>query len=51
MVLQTVRFCCLLFAAFALAPSLAHLLELPNKIHLPAEDYLRVQQIYRGWAC
>lgn len=50
MVLQTVLFCCLLFAALALAPSVAHLLELPNKIHLPAEDYLRVQQIYRGWA-
>ena len=28
---------------------LAHLYELPNKIHLPAADYLTVQQNYRGW--
>ena len=29
---------------------MAHLLELPNKINLSREDYLKVQQIYRGWA-
>jgi hypothetical protein len=29
---------------------MAHLLELPNKIRLSREDYLTVQQIYRGWA-
>lgn len=29
---------------------MAHLLELPNKINLSREDYLRVQKIYRGWA-
>ena len=29
---------------------MAHLLELPNKINLSREDYLTVQQIYRGWA-
>lgn len=28
---------------------MAHLLELPNKINLSREDYLTVQQIYRGW--
>jgi hypothetical protein len=28
----------------------AHLLELPNKMELSREDYLTVQQIYRGWA-
>jgi hypothetical protein len=33
-----------------LAPALAHLLELPNKIGLSRDDYLTVQQIYRGWA-
>jgi hypothetical protein len=38
-----------LFAALALAPSLAHALELPNKINLPRNEYLTVQQIYRGW--
>jgi len=48
--LTTARFLSLLFAALALAPAMAHLLELPNKIHLSADDYLTVQQIYRGWA-
>lgn len=47
--LRIVSFIGLLFTALALAPSLAHLLELPNKIYLSAEDYLTVQQIYRGW--
>jgi ABC-type cobalamin transport system permease subunit len=44
------RFSSLLFATLALAPALAHLLELPNKIGLSRDDYLIVQQIYRGWA-
>ncbi len=48
--LNTMRFMSLLFTALALAPALAHLLELPNKINLSGEDYLTVQQIYRGWA-
>lgn len=39
-----------LFKALALAPGMAHLLELPNKIHLPREEYAVVQQIYRGWS-
>jgi hypothetical protein len=47
---MTAPFSALLFAALALAPAMAHLLELPNKIGLPAETYLAVQQIYRGWA-
>jgi hypothetical protein len=34
----------------ALAPALAHSLELPNKIDLSREDYLTIQQGYRGWA-
>ena len=46
---RTVYFLSLLFAALALAPAMAHLLELPNKIDLSREDYLTVQQIYRGW--
>jgi len=29
---------------------MAHLSELPNKINLSREDYLKVQQIYRGCA-
>ncbi|NMG53321.1 membrane protein [Aromatoleum aromaticum] len=48
--LASARFFSLLFAALALAPALAHLLELPNKIGLTRDDYLTVQQIYRGWA-
>ena len=39
-----------LFVALALAPAMAHLLELPNKIGLSRDEYLVVQQIYRGWA-
>jgi hypothetical protein len=48
--LTAARFFSLLFAALALTPALAHLLELPNKIGLSRGDYLTVQQIYRGWA-
>ena len=48
--LRTARFFSLLFSALALAPALAHLLELPNKIGLSRDEYLTVQQIYRGWA-
>lgn len=47
---DTARFLSLLFVALALGPSLAHLLELLNKIGLPREEYFVVQQIYRGWA-
>ena len=47
---NAVRFMSLLFTAFVTGASLAHLLELPNKIKLPGPDYLVVQQIYRGWA-
>jgi hypothetical protein len=47
--LKTLQFLALLFTALGLAPSMAHLLEMPNKIKLPAEQYLTVQQIYRGW--
>jgi hypothetical protein len=50
MALQLARFCSLLFAALAFAPAAAHLLELANKIGLPRDEYLVVQQIYRGWA-
>ena len=50
MKLTLARFFSLLFAALALAPALAHLLELPNKIGLSRDEYLVVQQIYRGWA-
>ena len=45
-----VRFLSALFCALSLGPALAHLLELPNKMGLSREEYLVVQQIYRGWA-
>jgi hypothetical protein len=50
MVVSTLRFLSLLFAALALVPAGAHALELPNKIGLPRDDYLTAQQLYRGWA-
>ena len=39
----------ILFTAVAMAGGWAHLLELPNKMRLTRDDYLTVQQIYRGW--
>lgn len=50
MLVNVVRFISLLFTALTLAPAMAHLLELPHKIPLSREDYLTVQQIYRGWS-
>jgi hypothetical protein len=47
---KTSSFLSLVFTALALAPAMAHVLELPNKINLAREDYLTVQHIYRGWA-
>jgi hypothetical protein len=49
--LNIARFFSLLFVALVLAPALAHLLELPNKIGLSREEYLVVQQIYNGGSC
>lgn len=48
--LKIISFISLLLVALTLAPSMAHLLELANKINLSREDYLTVQQIYSGWA-
>ena len=50
MKLQVARFVGLLLTALTLAPGLAHLLEMPNKLLLSRTEYLTVQQIYRGWA-
>ena len=43
-------FFAMVFVALSLGPSLAHLLELPNKIALSRDDYFTVQTIYQGWA-
>jgi glucan phosphoethanolaminetransferase (alkaline phosphatase superfamily) len=50
MTLNAVRFVSILFTAVAMAGGFAHLFELPNKMALSREDYLTVQQIYRGWS-
>jgi hypothetical protein len=50
MITKTVQFVAMLCVATAMAGGWAHLLELPNKMLLSREDYLTVQQIYRGWA-
>jgi hypothetical protein len=48
-VIDLVRFLSLLFVALALVPAGAHLMELARKIGLPAQEYLTVQKLYRGW--
>jgi hypothetical protein len=40
-----VRFVAVAFAALALVPAGAHLLELPNKLQLTADEYLTVQRV------
>lgn len=42
-------FVALLASALVLGAALAHLLELPNKIGLPRDEYFIVQKAYRGW--
>jgi hypothetical protein len=50
MAAQIVRFFSLLFVGLTLAPGLAHVLQLPHRMGLSGDDYLRVQQLYAGWA-
>jgi len=50
MVSQIVRFFSLVFVGLALAPGLAHILQMPHKMDLSGDDYLHVQQLYAGWA-
>lgn len=47
---EALLFVALLASALALGAAMAHLLELPNKIGLPRDQYFIVQQVYRGWA-
>jgi hypothetical protein len=46
---RVVRFFSLLLVGLALGAGLAHLFALPNKMDLPGDVYLVVQQIYSGW--
>jgi hypothetical protein len=48
--MDAVRLLTLVLIAVTTSAGLAHLFALPNKIGLPRESYLIVQQIYRGWA-
>jgi hypothetical protein len=50
MKVQIIQFAATIPTALALVPVGAHVLELPNKIHLAQAQYVAVQQIYRGWA-
>lgn len=47
---NVLRFISVLLTALTMSAALAHLFALPNKIGLPRDAYLTVQQIYRGWA-
>jgi len=44
-----VQFTAILSTALALAPGMAHAMELPNKMRLPRDSYLIAQRLYRGW--
>jgi hypothetical protein len=48
--LKVLQFLAVMLVALALVPAGAHFFELPNKIALPPDQYMVVQQIYRGWA-
>jgi hypothetical protein len=50
MVTKIAQFVAVICVAISMAAGWAHLLEMPNKMALSREDYLIVQQIYRGWA-
>jgi hypothetical protein len=50
MMIKVLQFVAMLLTAVAMAAGWAHLLTLPNKMTLSHDDYLTVQQIYRGWA-
>lgn len=50
MTIRTLQFIAIALTALALVPGGAHVLQLPNKIHLDQDRYLVVQSLYRGWA-
>lgn len=50
MILKIIRFISLLFTALISGVAFCHVLELPNKLTLPASTWLNVQQVlYRGF--
>jgi hypothetical protein len=50
MLRNVLRYVSIMATAVAMTAAFAHLLELPNKLPLSRDEYLIVQQIYRGWA-
>jgi hypothetical protein len=46
---RAIEFGAVLTTALAMAPAMAHALELPNKIRMERDDYLNAQRLYRGW--
>jgi hypothetical protein len=50
MTVKIVFFVAIFCTVISFAAGLAHAMSLPHKIGLPADDYLRVQQLYAGWA-
>ena len=50
MAAQIVRFFSLVFVGINLAPGIAHVLQMPHKMDLSGDNYLRVQQLYAGWS-
>jgi uncharacterized membrane protein len=50
MALKIWQFIAMLCTAITTAAGLAHLFELPRKVALDREQYVLVQQLYRGWA-
>jgi hypothetical protein len=50
MAIKTLQLLAILCVAVAMAAGWAHLLEMFSKMRLARDEYLTVQQIYRGWA-
>lgn len=48
--LRALQFAAIVLGALALAPGVAHLAALPNKIVLDRDAYFIAQSAYRGWA-
>ena len=48
--MSNLKFWVLLFAALTLAPSLAHVLQMGQKMDLGPDSYRIAQVVYRGWA-
>jgi len=48
--LKAVQFLALIFTALALVPAGGHFFEMPAKLVMAQDEYLMVQQLYRGWA-